>query len=109
MKRQHRLCGALLKNEHETCWYCHRPLVAADIVTVGVPNPAPRVVTTAGHWRTTLHAIAAGWYAWWRGVDRFFEGVGKVIGFCLVAAVVAALAILPIYLLVRFVHWAWYR
>lgn len=92
----------------EKCWYCHRALNAADIITAGTtPEPRRQPEPPASTYKEipptrieqkSRHRPSRNW-------EDGLEGIG---GF-LIAAIWIGLAGAFLYGLVRFVHWAWYQ
>jgi hypothetical protein len=87
-----RHCQTILCEGAIECWYCHRSLLAGDLISTEKP-------------------------AWWRRAERYVPSVKEVrkpsdssaplalLSTCVILAMCLGL----LYVLVRFVHWAWYQ
>ena len=115
IKRACRSCNAVLNFNYDACWYCHRVLKSADIIIVGSPDPPPPTVAHAqpqpvrmsSPWRTVYQRLDAAWFGIWDGIERRVSAIGKLLLWVEVAAIAIALMGGAVYLVVRFVHWAW--
>jgi len=115
IKRVCRSCNAVLKFNYDTCWYCHRALKSTDIIIVGSPDPPPPGV---GHaqpqparislpQRTLRQHLDAAWSGMWNGIKWRVLTIGMLLLFVGAAAIAIALWGGAVYLVIRFVHWAW--
>jgi len=108
IKRVCRSCNAVLKSNYDTCWYRHRVLKSADIIIVGSPNPPPAVahaqpqpVRVSSPRLTVYQGLDE------NGIERLVLAIGKLLLCVVAAAITIALMGGVVYLVVRFVHWAW--
>jgi hypothetical protein len=65
----------------ESCPYCNRAIAEREMATWG----------------------------WWLAPQRWAAAIWKIFMWCGMVVFVLALMLWAIYLLVRFVHWAWYQ
>jgi hypothetical protein len=87
-----RQCGALLASSVVECGFCHRPLATADIISAGT-QPPERIETS-----------------WWDdGIDATVFSFAVLIGRGLLILFGIGCFAGCVYLVTKFVKWAWFN